>query len=48
MEQNVSERNILRWGEELERVCEQMAPRFGQVEVQRRVPLYVRGLIVQG
>lgn len=42
---DVSERDVRRWGAELERVCEQLAPRFGRVEVQRRAPLYVRGLI---
>lgn len=44
---DVSERDVQRWGRELERVCEWMAPRFGRVEVQRRAPLYVQGLIAQ-
>ena len=47
MSWDVSERDVQRWGRELERVCEQMAPRFGRVEVRRRAPLYVRGLIAQ-
>ena len=47
MEQDVSERDVVRWGEELGRVCERMAPRFGRVEMQRRAPLYVRGLIAR-
>lgn len=45
MSGDVSERDVQRWGRELERVCERMASRFGRVEVQRRAPLYVRGLI---
>lgn len=44
---DVSEQEVQRWGRELERVCDQMAPRFGRVEVQRRAPLYVQGLIAQ-
>ncbi len=47
MSWDVSERDVQRWGRELERVCERMASRFGRVEVQRRAPFYVRGLIAQ-
>lgn len=47
MEQDVSERDVVRWREELDRVCERMAARFGRAEVQRRAPLYVRGLIAR-
>lgn len=47
MSWDISARDVQRWGRELERVCEGMAPRFGRVEVQRRAPLYVRGLIAQ-
>lgn len=36
---DVSERDVRRWGAELKRLCEQMAPRFGRVEVQKRAPL---------
>ncbi len=44
MAQDVSQRDVVRWGEELDRVCGRMAPWFGRVEVQRRAPLSVRGL----
>lgn len=47
MSWDVTEREVQRWGAELERVCEQLAPRFGRVEVQRRAPLYIQGLIAQ-
>lgn len=47
MEPEISEQDVLRWGEELDRVSERFAPRFGRVEVQRRAPLYVRGLIAR-
>jgi SRSO17 transposase len=47
MSWDVSERDVQRWGRELQRVCEQMSARFGRVEVQRRAPLYLQGLIAQ-
>ena len=45
MSWGISELDVQRWGRELERVCEQMAVRFGRVEVPRRAPLSVQGLI---
>ncbi len=47
MSWDVSEREVQRWGAELERVCVQLAGRFGRVEVQQRAPLYIQGLIAQ-
>ena len=47
MSWDVTELEVQRWGAELGRVCEQLAPRFGRVEVQRRAPLYIQGLIAQ-
>jgi SRSO17 transposase len=47
MSVDVSERDVQRWGRELERVCERIAPRFGRTEVRQRAPLYLRGLIAQ-
>lgn len=47
MSWDVSEQQVQRWGLELERACERLAGCFGRVEVQRRAPLYIQGLIAQ-
>jgi len=44
---DVSEQDVRRWGDELERVCEEIAPRFGRPEIRQRAPRYVQGLIAQ-
>jgi SRSO17 transposase len=47
MSWDVSEQEVRRWGRELERVCDQLGPRFGRPEVRQRAPQYVQGLIAQ-
>ena len=44
---DVSEQDVRRWGGERERVCAELAPRFGRPEVRQRAPRYGQGLIAQ-
>jgi hypothetical protein len=42
---DVGLRQVQGWSAELEGLCERIAPRFGRVEVRRRVGAFLRGLL---
>ena len=45
MDTQVTERDVVRWSRELERVAERIRPRFGRPELRARAPAYLRCLI---
>lgn len=45
MDAQVTERDVVRWSRELERVAERIGPRFGRPELRARAPVYLKGLV---
>ncbi len=45
MDAQVTERDVVRWSRELDRVAERIRPRFGRRELQARAPVYPKGLV---